>query len=73
MNFFLLNVSYFILRLNNLKYFVLQQKLVLVNSVALMIVLNSFRTPIDRGGAYDGSALPIPDGAQSKKEMHCEH
>ena len=35
--FFLLYVSYFILRLNNLKYFVLQQKLVLVNSVALVI------------------------------------
>ena len=41
MNFFLLYVSYSILRLNNLKSFVLQQKLVLVNSVALMITLSS--------------------------------
>ena len=40
MNFFLLYVSYSILRLNNWKYFVLQQKLVLVNSVALVITLS---------------------------------
>ena len=37
MNFFCLYVSYFILPFNNLKYFVWQQKLVLVNSVALII------------------------------------
>ena len=36
--FFLLYVSYFILRLNNLKYFVLKQKLVLVNSVGQMMI-----------------------------------
>ena len=41
MNFFLLYVSYSILGLYNLKYFVLQQKLVLVSSVALVISYTS--------------------------------
>ena len=37
------------------------------------VILDSFRAPTDRCGAYGGSALPILDEALSREDTHCEH